>query len=122
MRQALWAMYLYQDDQPPEVVALAKISAGLSCSDIREISLSARRTALLHQRGVDICAVAAAVVSSEAGRLRLPSSSEMDAKSKRELSERLNALGLLTYKQLGQLTGVTRQAAATKVKRQREKI
>ncbi|EKY30529.1 ATPase, AAA family [Brevundimonas diminuta 470-4] len=121
MRQALWTLYLYQDEKQPASVPLAKISEGLSCSDIRELSLSARRTALIHNRDMDICAVAAAVLESEEGRLRLPSSLEYDAKSKRALTEQLNTRGLLTMKQVGLLTGVTRQAATTKVKRQQEK-
>lgn len=122
MRAALWGLYLYQDQPRPQTEPLAKISSGLSCSDIRELSLSARRTAFIHKRDLDICAVASAVLSSEEGRLRLPSSQEYDAKSKRELTARLNARELLTMKQVGLLTGVTRQAATSKVKRQREKV
>jgi SpoVK/Ycf46/Vps4 family AAA+-type ATPase len=122
MREALWSLYLYQDQPRPEAGPLARISSGLSCSDIRELSLSARRTAFIHKRDLDICAVAAAVLTSEEGRLRLPSSQEYDAKSKRELTALLNARELLTMKQVGLLTGVTRQAATSKVKRQREKI
>ena len=122
MRAALWNLYLYQDQPRPQAEPLAKISSGLSCSDIRELSLSARRTAFIHKRDLDICAVASAVLSSEEGRLRLPSSQEYDAKSKRELTARLNARELLTMKQVGLLTGVTRQAATSKVKRQREKV
>ncbi len=122
MREALWNLYLYQDQPRPETVPLAKISSGLSCSDIRELSLSARRTAFIHQRDLDICAVAAAVLGSEEGRLRLPSSQEHDSRSKRELTQELNARELLTQKQVGLLTGVTRQAVATKVKRRREEV
>lgn len=122
MREALWNLYLYQDQPRPETVPLAKISSGLSCSDIRELSLSARRTAFIHQRDLDICAVAAAVLGSKEGRLRLPSSQEHDSRSKRELTQELNARELLTQKQVGLLTGVTRQAVATKVKRRREEV
>jgi SpoVK/Ycf46/Vps4 family AAA+-type ATPase len=122
MREALWSLYLYQDQPRPEVVPLAKISSGLSSSDIRELSLSARRTAFIHQRDLDICAIAAAVLGSEEGRLRLPSSQEHDPRSKRELTQELNALELLTQKQVGLLTSVTRQAVATKVKRRREEV
>lgn len=121
LRQALWSLYLYQDEARAEVVPLAMISAGLSCSDIRELSLSARRSALIYNRDIDIAALTAAVITSEAGRLRLPSSHELDVKSKRELTERLDAQGLLTFGQLGLLTGVSRQAATDKIKRQREK-
>lgn len=121
LRQALWALYLYQEELRPETAPLAMISSGLSCSDIRELSLSARRSALLNNRDIDIAALAAAIVASEAGRLRLPSAHELDSKSMRELTERLDAQGLLTYTQLGLLTGVSRQAVTDKIKRQREK-
>lgn len=121
MRQALWELYLFQDHVRPESQPLAKISHGLSCSDVRELSLAARRTALINQRDIDVGALAAAIINSEAGKLHLPSPKELDSKSKRELFDRLSSLELLNYKQLGLLTGVTRQAATTMAKRQRER-
>jgi len=121
MRQALWSLYLFQDHVRPESQPLAKISHGLSCSDIRELSLAARRTALINKRDIDVGALAAAIIDSEAGKLHLPSPKELDSKSKRELFDRLSSLELLNYKQLGLLTGVTRQAATTMAKRQRER-
>lgn len=87
----LWEHFLQTDDKTAQ--ALAVISGDLAGSDIREIALSARRTAVLDDKPVNIPTVAEAVLRSRTGRLFLPRADLNDKASFYDALDHETALG-----------------------------
>lgn len=110
MREQLWSVYLGDDDLN-EVTALAKISEGLSGSDIRDLATSARRASIVLEAPLDMAALAWAVLKSSTTALSLPPIDGLPNDARRKLNADLAASGALTFKEIGALTGVSKQAA-----------
>ncbi len=110
MREQLWSVYLGDDDLN-EVTALAKISEGLSGSDIRDLATSARRASIVLEAPLDMAALASAVLKSSTTALSLPPIDGLPNDARRKLNADLAASGALTFKEIGALTGVSKQAA-----------
>lgn len=117
LREGLWALYLFNDQEEDAASLLSQISDGLSCSDIRELSIAARRTALLNDEPVDLTGLAWAVTRSQAGRLQMPPTSCLVGEIKSDLQGVLHEKYGLKFEHVGRLAGVTRQSATTTARR-----
>lgn len=121
MRKALWSLYLYGDAEAEQATPLAVISDGLTCSDIKELSLSARRTSILDDEPIRMPNLTLAILESRAGQLKMPTTGKLLPAIERTLNERLRAQGSLTFAQIGGLMGVSKQAAVARAKRAKRK-
>jgi|GEM_PF-821609 len=110
MREQLWETYLGNSDLG-EVTALATISEGLSGSDIRDLATSARRASIILEAPLDVTALAWSVLNSNTTALSLPPIDGLPNDARRKLNADLAAIGSLTFKEIGALTGVSKQAA-----------
>lgn len=117
LRSALWQLYLYADQELGDADVLATISEGLSCSDIRELSIAVRRSALLNDAPADMAGLAWAVTQSRTGKIRMPPVGQLSADLKSDLQVRLREVFGLTFELVGRLTGVTKQSAMATTKR-----
>lgn len=117
VRCALWSLYLYADDDGEHAEALACISDGLTCSDIKELAFAARRASILDGEPVRMANLTRGILESRAGQLQLPTTGKLSAQVERDLNERLRDFGNLTFAQIGGLMGVTKQAAVARAKR-----
>ena len=120
MRQEIWKTYLpFSDDS--EAIALAMISEGLSGSDIHDLAVSARRASIVLEAPFDIAALAWSVIQSANSSLVLPPIDGLSTEERRKLNANLSELGNLTFKEIGTLTGVSKQAAMRMAKSQNKK-
>lgn len=120
MRDQLWGIYLASDDTI-EIAALSKISEGLSGSDIKDLATSARRASIVLEAPLDIAALAWSVLKSSTTALSLPPIDGLTSDIRRKLNADLAAIGSLTFKEIGALTGVSKQAAMRMAKSQGHK-
>ena len=120
MRREIWKAYLPTPDDS-EAIALAMISEGLSGSDIRDLATSARRASIVLESPLDMAALAWSVLQSSTSSLVLPPIDGLLAEDRRKLNARLADLGDLTFKEIGVLTGVSKQAAMRMAKSHAQK-
>lgn len=121
MREQLWDTYLGSSDLG-EVAALATISEGLSGSDIRDLATSARRASIILDAPLDVAALAWSVLNSSTSALSLPPIDGLPNDARRKLNADLAAIGSLTFKEIGALTGVSKQAAMRMAKAHGSKV
>lgn len=121
MREQLWDTYLGNGDFG-EVTALATISKGLSGSDIRDLATSARRASIILEAPLDFAALAWSVLNSNTSALSLPPIDGLPNDARRKLNTDLAAIGSLTFKEIGALTGVSKQAAMRMAKAHGSKV
>lgn len=121
MREQLWEIYLATTDDG-ETTALGKISEGLSGSDIKDLATSARRASVVLESPLDIAALAWSVLQSSASSLSLPPIDGISAEDRRNLNAHLSTIGSLTFKEIGALTGVSKQAAMRMAKARGNKL
>ncbi|WP_112664037.1 AAA family ATPase [Microvirga flavescens] len=119
LREALWRLYLNHAEDCVETAILSVISKGLSCSDIRELAIAARRTAVLTGDGIDFAGLAWAVIGSREGKLHMPPVSNLEPEAKGILQERLRDDYELTFEKIGRLTGVSKQAVIATLRRRK---
>lgn len=118
LRSSLWELYLFQRRPHPASFILAKISAGLSCSDIKELSFSVRRAALISGDGeLLIDSLAYAIIRSAAGKIVMPHCTRLDRAGRSALEGDLIKTGQLTHEEVGTLLGKSRQAVGAKLRR-----
>jgi len=117
MRDQLWSIYLANDDIS-EIGALSKISEGLTGSDIKDLATSARRASIVLEAPLDMAALAWSVLKSSTTALSLPPIDGLSNEIRRKLNADLAAIGSLTFKEIGALTGVSKQAAMRMAKSQ----
>lgn len=116
LRRELWRLYLFGDVDRAEAAALSKISGGLSASDIRELSLAARRYEAINDVELPIANLAVSVIASKTSALSLVFPAELERSERRAFAEALSDFDL-TYDEAGRLLGVTRQAAMKLLKK-----
>lgn len=121
MREQLWGVYLGNDD-PSEMAALSKISEGLSGSDIKDLATSARRASIVLEAPLDMAALAWSVLRSSTTALSLPPIDGLPNEARRKLNADLAAIGSLTFKEIGALTGVSKQAAMRMAKAHGQRV
>jgi SpoVK/Ycf46/Vps4 family AAA+-type ATPase len=112
MREQLWITYLGNSD-------LGEVEAG---SDIRDLATSARRASIILEAPLDVAALAWAVLNSNTSALSLPPIDGLPNDARRKLNADLAAIGSLTFKEIGALTGVSKQAAMRMAKAHAPKV
>lgn len=119
LRAELWRHYLALGDRP-SVLALAKMSEGLSCSDICELSLAARRTAVLAGTDVSLPSVVAALVHCVDGKFSLPRVGKLDRDACLGLRSIVKDRFKASAGQISDLFDVTSQAVTKHIRGKRQ--
>lgn len=117
LRIALWDLYLWEGRSHRSSNALGVISEGLSCSDIRELSLQARRLAVMHDEPIRLDRLTESVLRSAVGRISMQQEAEVAPEQKAELMVHLSDLFHMSHGDIGLLLGVSRQHVSATLKR-----
>lgn len=109
LRAAMWRHYLYKDDEKEDVSLLAKVSSGLSGSDIKEIAHAARKRAIISKTDINPMSVVRAILNSRPGEIARP---RLKQPSSEETADHIVVLYQefkLTQAQIAKLTSVSKQ-------------
>jgi len=91
-RRMMWQYFLLEDEEPDTPVTLdvlARLSEGLSGSDIEALAHASRRHSILDKKPVDLAALAQAIDQSKHGKPNLPARSPLGTEQKSALAKRL---------------------------------
>lgn len=119
LRRELWDVYLDLDGSKA-AAALSRISEGMSCADIREIALAARRGAVISKSPVQLGAVVEAVLSCKNGKFRLPRLDDLPTEVVRNLRKEVADTFKLAAGDIGALFQITREGARKSLKAARQ--
>ena len=120
VREDIWRHYLSKDD--PDCAfsqILAKVSKGLTGSDIQNLALAARRQALFDTREPDWSNIAWAAYKSKAGKFVIPERTGLTTEQKRQLAVELAAAEVSSGAEIARLLGVSRQTVSSYLKESR---
>ena len=111
VRESLWLQFLYENNQSKQEGAkiLSRVSVGLSGADIENISLAARRRAILGNTEPSLAQILLAVHSSHAGSPRLLDNRELTTADKKALTLLLDGKGEIRQSDISRIVGVSRQ-------------
>lgn len=112
-RAEMWKAFLRLDPQDgiADVETLAIVSAGLTGADIQNISLSARRRAVLDKAEINLPNLLVAVLSSKRGSPSLPDARKLTTDDKKQLALTLHDRAKLPVTEIARMVGVSRQMA-----------
>ncbi|MFC4349607.1 AAA family ATPase [Kordiimonas lipolytica] len=116
MRQELWKHYLFQDIDHDHVAAIAKISDGLTGSDIREISIAARRRAIVTQSEIQIMGIVRSILDSSPSEICRPNFQALSGDIAAKYYWILYDKHKLTQLQIAKLAGVSKQSVSKLLK------
>lgn len=123
VRTDLWTHFLNIDDQDhPTSLILAKISNGLTGAEIEDLSLAARRHALLDNRPIDFAAVAWASIGLIGGKSMMPDRNGLSTDNKKKLALHLSQQAQFSGAEVARFLGVSRQAISAYLKDDRHGI
>jgi SpoVK/Ycf46/Vps4 family AAA+-type ATPase len=108
MRLELWQAFM--DISRPQASALAKVSDGLSGSDLKEIANSEKRLAVLEERTLNSYCIVRALRSSTNGKVRFTDSPIFERGEKTELRKFMREKGV-TVDEMAKTLGISRGAA-----------
>ena len=113
VRKDMWRTFLQLEgpDSSSDARTLARISEGLTGADIENISMSARRRAILDKAQVSLPSILLAVMTSKIGSPALLDSRQLSAEDKRNLTNDLHHRTKLPVTEIARLVGVSRQMA-----------
>ncbi len=113
VRTSMWRHFLYegQPDRVEEAVLLGRLSAGLCGADIENVSLAARRRAILDGSAPSLAHILLAVASSRAGSPNLLHQRELSHADRRVLTVNLHEKCHLKVTDIAKIVGVSRQMA-----------
>ncbi|WP_312414332.1 AAA family ATPase [Shinella sp.] len=121
VRADLWSHFLLSDEQHHFAPGLlAKISDGLTGAEIEDLSLAARRYALLDNKDLDLAAVAWATKLIRDGAHAMPDRNGLNSDLKRKLALHLVQSAGASGADVARLLGVTRQAISSYLKEERD--
>lgn len=111
VREAMWLQFLFEGraDQQEDARLLAQMADGLSGADIENISLSARRRAILDGAESSLPQILMAVLASKAGAPTLLDQGPLSHADRRELAISLHHRAGLKIKDVAKVVGVSRQ-------------
>lgn len=111
VRRAMWSQFLRSGEQDldKESELLARLSDGLSGADIENISMAARRRAILDGRPIAILHVLNAVLSSRSGAPEFSFDGDLSTDDKRHLALALRDRAGLKVTDVAKVIGVSRQ-------------
>lgn len=118
VRAAMWRNFLDPGEGSSDVQILARVSAGLSGADIENLSLAARRRALISGSAVRLAQIVLALDDTRAGKPRLPDGRELTAEEKRRVALLLDAAGGIPQGEIARVAGMSRQM----IHRHRKKV
>lgn len=110
VRDALWRHFLFQNDESHagDASVLAKVSAGLSGADIENVSLAARRRAILKGGAPSLANLILAASAAGRGAGQLPDARTLNTDERKQVARVL--LGAKIPKtQIARIAGVSRQ-------------
>ncbi|TPL88554.1 ATP-binding protein [Mesorhizobium sp. B2-3-12] len=111
-RAEMWTTFLrLHADDTADAKTLAQLSEGLTGADIENISLSARRRAVLDKTDLNLPNILLAILSSHRGSPSLLDSRKLTSDDKRELAVTLHDRARLPVTDIARLIGVSRQMA-----------
>lgn len=111
VRTSMWHHFLFQNTAENRDVSelLGKVSSGLSGADIENLSLAARRRAILSGQEFSVGHIILAVNASKAGNLRFPDVREFDSDDRKRLASILIEDGGTAAPEIARILGVSRQ-------------
>lgn len=121
LRESLWDHYLGDSATDMQATLLSKLSAGISCSDIAEVAMAARRSAIIDSCDVHVPGVVEALVHLAEGEFILPGTDEMDSDARKNLWIKLEEQFLLATSEIASLWLTTRQNVEKQIKPLRRK-
>lgn len=113
VRTSMWRHFLYEDkpDHNEETSLLGRLSEGLCGADIENVSLAARRRAILDGSAPPLAHILMAVTSSRAGSPNLLNQKELSHADRCSLTVTLHEKGGLNVTDVAKIVGVSRQMA-----------
>ena len=111
VRESLWRHFLHEGKKAckSEAALLAKVSDGLNGADIKNISLAARRHAILSGTAPTLVKILLAVSESKTGSAHLISNDDLDSQSRKTLSGFLSDKHGISQAKIARVIGVSRQ-------------
>lgn len=111
VRRDMWHHFLYeaQQDKVDEALTLALTSDGLTGADIENISLAARRRAILRDHEPRLPEVLMAVISARSGAYRLFDNREITTDDRKLLTKELHRTAGKSPPEIAKIIGVSRQ-------------
>jgi MoxR-like ATPase len=121
VRADMWRYFLFEEKDSDGISELlAKLSDGISGSDIESMALTARRHAVIDTRALDIGTVAAATVTTQSGKPALPQRNPLSPEQKKNLATALRDKYRLNGADIARLLNITRQAVYAYFKNESE--
>jgi hypothetical protein len=113
VRTAMWRHFLYEDqpDHDEDASLLGRLSEGLCGADIENVSLAARRRAILDGSAPPLAHILLAVTSSRAGSPNLLNHRNLSPADRRTLTVNLHEKAGLKVIDIAKIVGVSRQMA-----------
>lgn len=111
VRTSMWEHFLFQgnENHRDEARLLARVSDKLNGADIENISLAARRRAILNNQDPSLVQILLSIEASHTGTSRLLNKRELDTADKKTLTRLLHDKGDISKAEIGKILGVSRQ-------------
>lgn len=109
IREALWHHYLFKDESSKDTLLLAKVSKGLTGSDIKEIAYASRKRAILTKTEINVMSVVRAILDSNTGEIVRPRLRQYSTEETARHFWKLNKEFKLTQPQIAKLANVSKQ-------------
>lgn len=111
IRSAMWSYFLFSNDQTLSHIsaALAKMSEGLSGSDIEVLALASRRRSIFDKRSIDVFPLVDAIINSSQGKPSIPTTLPIPFARKQQIVKQLVSDYQLAKVKLSEVLGVSRQ-------------
>lgn len=119
LRQTLWVHYLDAPISEGAAKAVAKLSADLSCSDISEVALAARRSAIIEDSPLSLPGVILSLVQMKAGIHVLPDAVPLEDDERKQLWDDLKEHFGLAPSEIACLWSTTRQNVEKQIRQWR---
>lgn len=110
VREVMWLHYLFVDDTAAaaDALLLAKLSAGLSGADIQNLSLAARRRAILSDAPPNLANLILAITAPSKSGRQLPDGRDLTSDERRHIARQLSGVEA-QVNDIARIVGVTRQ-------------
>jgi len=111
IRSAMWSYFLFSDDPSQSYVctAFAKMSEGLSGSDIEVLALASRRRSIFDKTSIDVFPLVEAIIASTQGKPSIPTTQPIPFARKQQIVKQLVNEYKLAKVKLSEVLGVSRQ-------------
>jgi len=121
LRESLWQLYLPEEKTAAIYKSLAKLSDGLSCSDIRELAVAYRRASILTTKPHSLAGICLAIISSSEGKIAMPMTAEFSRGAETDLKLKMKNDYHLSNQEIAGLLKISKEAVRKVVLRERHK-